>query len=103
VEVEWRPSRDGINLKAGTTMTYCLPRAFASQFLKALQDGTLDADTLANMKTSAERRAAFTPSAVPAVRCASPAAPKGAGVATPVLSLERFPADLNLFEHRGIP
>jgi len=41
-------------------MTYCLPKAFASQFLKALRDGTIEPGKLMEM-TSAERRAFFEP------------------------------------------
>jgi hypothetical protein len=40
-------------------MSYCLPKEFAAKFLKALQDGTIDTDALASMKSSAERRAVF--------------------------------------------
>lgn len=39
-------------------MSFCLPRAFASEFLKALQDGRVDPDKLSAME-SADRRAFF--------------------------------------------
>lgn len=42
-------------------MNYCLPKAMVAKFLAALEDGTLDAQKLAEMATSEERRAAFEP------------------------------------------